>query len=94
MSVDPRILAALNAPLRKGLNAVVLPRKPAGYAAHPETGPAGETCRSCHHSHPVESPGGSRFWKCRLVQVTHGPGPDIRLKSPACRKWEAARADG
>lgn len=63
-----------------------------GYAAPPGTGPEGESCRSCAHS----SLAGYRYnhgnyWKCGQVQHlwTHSVRTDIRLKSPACRRWEA-----
>ena len=59
-----------------------------GYAYEPGTGPAGEFCRTCKHAASV--PGGRRnYWKCKLVDRgwTHGPGSDIRLKSPACKGW-------
>jgi hypothetical protein len=51
--------------------------------------PRGETCGSCRHSiaHSVSK----RYFKCNLVPITFGPGTDIRLKWPACVKWEAAR---
>lgn len=62
--------------------------RPKGYAASPGSGPAGETCRSCKHSHRSES-GAKTFRKCDLVKPTKGPGSDIVLKSPACRRWEA-----
>lgn len=60
-----------------------------GYYAPPGTGPAGETCRSCRHTDYVQY--AKRFWKCarRSASWTHGPGTDIRLKSPACKGWEA-----
>lgn len=59
------------------------------YAAPPGTGPAGETCGSCRHicRHPS-----GRYRKCGVVRAlwTHGPGTDIKARSPACAKWEAA----
>ena len=61
--------------------------KPKGYAAPPGSGPAGETCRTCKHSYRRD---GSRrnFWKCQLIKATKGPGSDIRVRSPACSRWE------
>lgn len=59
-----------------------------GYAARPGTGPPGETCRSCRYSAP-HGHGTRTFWKCDLVRPTSGPGTDIRLKSPACARWQA-----
>lgn len=62
------------------------------YAATPGTGPAGETCRSClHYTHAANSEGRGKKWpKCGLMRAlwTHGPGTDIRARSPACEKWE------
>lgn len=65
-----------------------------GYAAHPGTGPAGESCRTCKHLGGHSR--GRRWYKCSLVKMTLGPGTDIRLKSPACWRWEPGeeRADG
>lgn len=57
--------------------------QPHGYAAPPGTGPPGETCGSCQHK------GGRKFLKCDLQRHrwTHGPGTDIRARSPACSRW-------
>lgn len=62
-------------------------RKKTGYAAPPGTGPAGEFCRTCNHAcyHTCSK----RYYKCALVKSTAGPGTDIRLKSPACKRWQA-----
>lgn len=62
-----------------------------GYAWGPGTGPEGETCGSCEHSVRVRG-GVRKFSKCELMRArwTHGPGSDILLKSPACKKWERA----
>jgi len=57
------------------------------YAATPGSGPDGETCRSCRHS-VCNRPGNRRYWKCRLVRSTNSPATDIRLKTPACWRWE------
>lgn len=62
-----------------------------GYARPPGTGPAGETCGSCRHFNPNGGGGGGRYFKCRLVQTTHGPGTDIRKRAPACELWAAPR---
>jgi hypothetical protein len=58
-----------------------------GYAHAPGTGPLGETCRQCKHAtnHPWHD---RNYYKCDLVKPTHGPGTDIRLKSPACWAWD------
>lgn len=59
------------------------------YAAMPGTGPAGETCGSCKHCHRA---GSGRYRKCELCRSkwTGGPGTDIKARSRACSKWEAA----
>lgn len=57
------------------------------YAAKPGTGPDGEICRTCSHSYARRF--SKNYWKCGLVPATGGQGTDIRLKSPACSKWEA-----
>lgn len=60
-----------------------------GYAAQPGFGPAGETCKTCANYCRVQG-GGRRWPKCLLRKPfwTHGPGSDIRAKSPSCRYWE------
>ncbi len=57
------------------------------YAAAPGTGPEGETCGSCKHIMRMK-----RYRKCRLVRAlwTGGLGTDIKARSAACTKWEAA----
>lgn len=62
---------------------------PRGYAAKPGSGPAGETCRTCQHSCPIRHHD-RNYWKCAHLRPnwTHGPGTDIRLKSPACTYWQ------
>jgi hypothetical protein len=58
------------------------------YAALPGTGPAGETCRSCDNlSGKLMS---RRYYKCELTrsQWTGGHGTDVKVRSPACLKWE------
>ncbi|MEW6304865.1 MAG: hypothetical protein AB1705_15425 [Verrucomicrobiota bacterium] len=65
--------------------------EPKGYAKPPGSGPAGETCGTCAHA--VKVRGGRRaYWKCAVIRHrwTHGPGTDIRLKTPACSMWAAA----
>jgi hypothetical protein len=66
--------------------------RPKGYAALPGTGPTGEFCRTCKHACFHER--AKRYWKCDLIKRTHGPGTDIRLKSPACRRWEQREGGG
>lgn len=86
MPVDPRIQAALDAPLRGPSNMPKM-RAKMGYARAPGSGPQGETCRSCRHSTPHDC--SKRYWKCGLVQWIRGAATDIVLKSPACSMWEA-----
>jgi len=65
-----------------------------GYVMPPGTGPAGETCRTCYHACKVN--GGSKdYWKCGLNRHKWSgcAASDIRLKSPACRKWESKTED-
>jgi hypothetical protein len=46
----------------------------------------GARCGNCKH---LTSHSHDRTWyKCSLVPITGGPGTDIRLKWPACIKWE------
>lgn len=57
--------------------------------ADPGSGPAGETCRSCKHIRRTE--GFARTYvKCALVKPSRGPGTDIRVRTPACARWERA----
>ena len=62
--------------------------QPNGYATRPGSGPAGETCKTCHHCCQIQYT--KNFYKCALMKKhwTHGVGSDIRLKSPACRHWK------
>lgn len=65
---------------------------PKGYATRPGSGPKGETCGTCEFAKKVN--GGRRYyWKCWLVRQnwTSSYGTDIRLKSPACSRWELAK---
>lgn len=50
-------------------------------------GPDGETCGSCKHLE-VNQPYKKRFYKCGLVNWTHGAGTDIRKKDQSCQRWE------
>jgi hypothetical protein len=65
------------------------PTVPKGYAAQPGSGPDGETCKTCAHYTRVHYQAGI-FRKCGLNEAkwTHGPGSDIKARSPACAKWE------
>jgi hypothetical protein len=58
-----------------------------GYAAHPGSGPEGETCGTCKNL--ISRHMSKTYFKCDLVDWTGGPGTDIRKKSPACSHWEA-----
>ncbi len=62
-----------------------------GYAAKPGTGPEGETCKTCQHCSNQGTYNRS-FYKCNLMKAgwTHSVKTDIKLKSPACAKWELA----
>jgi len=91
MPLDPRIQAALDAPLTAGPSlegrGLLVRRRKGGYASAPGTGPTGETCRSCKHCYFV-TPNIRRFYKCRLTPFTNGPASDVKVRSPACRQWE------
>lgn len=61
---------------------------------HPHNGmplrqPEGETCGSCAH-HRVKRYSKS-YHKCGLTQDSRGPATDIRVRWPACEKWEAKK---
>jgi hypothetical protein len=58
-----------------------------GYAYPPGTGPAGETCQTCAHLCRLQH--AKTYFKCGLIRPnwTHGPGTDIRARSPACKLW-------
>jgi ribosomal protein L37AE/L43A len=63
---------------------------PAGYCASPGTGPKGETCGSCKH-HVVKRLA-KNYHKCNLARAawTGGRKTDIRVRAPACLRWERA----
>ena len=58
-----------------------------GYAAPPGSGPDGETCGSCKH-HVVRQ-FAKNYHKCGLTNYTGGAATDIRVRSPACKMWQA-----
>ena len=58
------------------------------YPRKPGTGPDGELCKTCAHLFNSRY-GAKNYYKCGLMPHTAGPGTDIVLKSPACRKWRA-----
>lgn len=66
------------------------PTQPKGYAAMPGTGPEGEKCQTCRHKASTGNSHARVYWKCILMRNawTGGPGTDIRMRSPACSKWE------
>ncbi|NSX15009.1 hypothetical protein HTY52_13075 [Cupriavidus taiwanensis] len=68
------------------------PTQPKGYAAMPGTGPEGEKCQTCRHKASTGNSHARVYWKCALMRNawTGGPGTDIRMRSPACNRWEAA----
>lgn len=59
-----------------------------GYAAKPGTGPEGETCKTCQHCKRHDY--ANTFYKCLLMEPywSHSITTDIKLRSPACEKWE------
>lgn len=62
--------------------------KARGYARPPGTGPAGETCGSCKHIYRKRM--SKTYIKRKLTRAswTGGTGSDIRVRAPACEKWE------
>jgi hypothetical protein len=52
-------------------------------------GPAGRTCGECAH-HWVRRYD-KAYHKCELVGDTAGPATDIRVRWPACARWEEAK---
>lgn len=52
------------------------------------TGPNGETCRTCKHATKISY--ANTFYKCELARAgwTGGKATDIKLRWPACAKWE------
>lgn len=74
--------------------------KPAGFAAPPGSGTAGETCSSCTHcrfrqiSPPMKRGQDNvrprRVYKCGLMTQawSNCRSTDVLANSPACRRWE------
>lgn len=58
------------------------------YADRPGTGPAGETCGSCKNRAFIHL--ARVYSKCGLMrhQWTGGGGTDVKVRAPACSKWE------
>ena len=46
------------------------------------------TCRTCTHCIPHTR--NRTYWKCDQVELTFGPGSDVRLSWPACTRYKAA----
>ena len=88
MPVDPRLLAAANAPHGAGRDLVSSLKPKRGYAAAPGTGPARETCASCRHITGVK---GNEFASAcgAAKRGSFGVAIYIASSSPACRRWEA-----
>lgn len=66
---------------------------PAGHAAPPGSGPAGETCSTCDHCRvrTVRSKGRDRrFYKCALMTRawSDSRATDVLASSPACRMFK------
>lgn len=86
-------LPAVDAPPKLGADARRTIRRNATIAAgrHPTTrlpllADSTDTCGTCAHARCFGH-GKRTYWKCELVEMTHGPATDIRLKWPACTGW-------
>lgn len=88
MPVDPRLIAAMNAPLRAGGTAPRYTNK-AGYFMPPGTGPIGKTCGDCTALMAVQVSPVCKVFKCRKARETSGKRNDIVKKSPACAGFAA-----
>lgn len=87
----PKVGARTTAEIRRDQRR--LSEQAKGYAWRPGTGPADETCGTCKH--PVRRSTGCRMViKCGANRDawTKSVRTDIRLRSPACKKWEAKPA--
>lgn len=95
MPIDPRIQAAIDAPLRHGASIGELPTakswRSRGYFAAPGGGPINETCGSCKHIYRHQA-GRKTVHKCRLTKFTWSAHSDVSSRSPACAAWEARDA--
>lgn len=88
MAVDPRLLAAMDAPHGAGRNLVSQLKPKRGYAAPPGTGPAREACRTCRHITGVK--GNEYASACAIAKKgSFGVAIYISPTSPACRRWES-----
>ena len=90
MPVDPRIQAAIDAPLGKGRDLTASIRPKRGYAAAPGSGAAGDTCHSCRHICGVK---GNEYASACAIAKRGSFGVKIFISptSPACSRWEARR---
>jgi hypothetical protein len=68
------------------------PRKSA-YAAPPGSGPDGKRCKDCKHARTTAFHSSKVYWKCGLVVSTRGAGTDIRVRAPACKRFEEKPVD-
>lgn len=89
MTVDPRVQALIEAPLRSAKTR----QPPAAKAdrchyATPGSGPLGETCGSCRHLARVQL--ARTYLKCERMRAhwTGGAGTDIKARDRACSGWE------
>lgn len=51
-------------------------------------GPDGETCGSCGNL-VANGQWSKTYFKCGLVNWTHGAATDVRKKDPSCEQWKA-----
>jgi hypothetical protein len=94
MTVDPRIQAALDAPMKGASLDLVRPTAAElwmkkGFAAQPGSGPKGETCGTCAYRWLLEL-GYRSVSKCKLTRLTKSKHSDVSKRSPACVRWERA----
>lgn len=90
MKTDLLDLMNLDRCLTPAERKALLKRVPKRSKARPSDlpGPLAETCGTCAN-HVANDQWSKRYYKCKLVHWTHGPGTDIRLKDPACSLWRA-----
>lgn len=90
MALDPRIEAALDAPLRDGASADRIVarggRVPKGYGGLPGTGPIGATCAGCRNCHPTGCD--YRNWFCDRPRHAWHRGTFINRHTNACARYE------
>lgn len=84
---EARILARTKPPRdRASLVKLRLLRGSHPHAGLPLRQPPGETCGSCGHCWAKKY--ANRYYKCDLTPDSSGPATDIRVRWPACVKWE------